>query len=241
MKVAEVMTRGVITITPQSGILEAAELMLHHRLSGLPVIDASGTVVGIVTEGDLIRRAETGTATRRKPWLEFLVGPERLAREFIATHGRKVGEIMTRDVSAIAPESTLAELVSLMERRRVKRVPVIAGRRLVGIVSRADLVRALVEVLATPVRPGASDAEIRQQILAMIDREPWGPRLDVSVTVRDGVVDLDGTFSYDHERAALTVLAENTPGVKSVHDHLVWVEPYGGTVVPPAGAPPTIN
>lgn len=240
MNAADVMTHPAIAVTPETTILEAARLMLERRISGLPVVE-DGAVVGIVTEGDLLRRAETGTAVRRARWLELLLGPERLARDFVQAHARKVGEIMTRDIVSVAPRASLSEVVGLMEKHHVKRLPVIDEDRLVGIVSRANLVRALAEMLARPVPSAAgSDDEIRQSILDAIAAQPWGPRFSVAVVVQDGIVDLSGSFAYDHERTALRVLIENTPGVKEMRDHLVWVEPLSGTVMPAEGSPPTI-
>jgi CBS domain-containing protein len=239
MNAADVMTHPAITVTPQTTILEAARLMLEQRISGLPVVE-DGAVVGIVTEGDLLRRAETGTAVRRARWLELLLGPERLARDFVQAHARKVGEIMTRNIIAVAPQTALSEVVGLMEKHRVKRLPVIDGGRLVGIVSRANLVRALAEMLAKPTSSAGSDEDIRQSILDAIAAEPWGPRFSVTIAVKGGVVDLGGTFAYDHERTALKVLVENIPGVKEVRDRLLWIDPLSGTVMPAEGSPPTI-
>jgi CBS domain-containing protein len=238
MNAADIMTHPVVTVTPETTITEAAQLMLQHRISGLPVVDG-GAVVGIITEGDLLRRAETGTAVRRAHWLELLLGPERLAQDFIRAHARKVGEIMTPNIVSAAPHSALADVVGLMEKHHIKRMPVIDEGRLVGIISRANLVHALVEALAKPAPPPGSDDDIRRHILDRIAAEPWGPRFAVSVTVKDGVVDLSGTFTHDHERAALKVLVENTPGVKAIRDHRVWVDPFSGTVIPAEGSPPT--
>lgn len=238
MIAGQVMTREPITVTPDATIAEAARLMLDHHISGLPVIGADHTVVGIVTEGDLLRRAETGTERHRSRWLELLLGPGRLAHDYVDAHARKVGEVMTTDLVAVSPQEPLAHVVELMEKRRIKRVPVVTDERLVGIVSRADLVRALLSGLmqkeAGATEP-ANDAEIRKAILAIIDREPWGPRFSVDVTIKDGVAHLRGTVTDDRERTALTVAAENVPGVKTVRDHLVWVEPNSGLVIPAQG------
>jgi CBS domain-containing protein len=239
MNAEDIMTRTVITATPETTIAEAARLMLQHQISGLPVVDSSGAVVGVVTEGDLLRRIETGTERRRSRWLELLLGPGRLASDYVAAHARKVGEVMSRDVASAAPLDPLSDIVRLMERRRVKRLPVIAGDRLVGIVSRANLVRALVGILATPPSPavGGDDA-IRDRIMAEIARQPWGPRAGIEVTVKDGVVELWGTIIDERERAALSVVAENVPGVRAVRDHIVWVEPVSGLVIPAVGSEP---
>jgi CBS-domain-containing membrane protein len=188
-----------------------------------------------VTEGDLLRRAETGTERHHARWLEFLIAPGSLATEYAHAHARKVGEVMTADVVSVAPQDSLEHVVELMERRRIKRLPVIDNGRLVGIVSRANLVRALIAKLPKQGEETAEDAEIRDRILAEIAKQPWGPRASVDVSVMDGVADLSGSITDERERSALVVLAENVRGVKAVRDHLIWVEPMSGFVVAPEG------
>jgi CBS-domain-containing membrane protein len=155
MNATDIMTQPVISVALETKIAEAARLMLQHRISGLPVVDQSGAVVGIVTEGDLLRRSEIGTERHRPRWVELLIGPGRLAGDYIDAHARKVGEVMSENVVSVIPQETLPEIVRLMERRHIKRLPVIEDERLVGIVSRANLVRALVRTLT---RPTATDA-----------------------------------------------------------------------------------
>jgi CBS domain-containing protein len=230
MKTSEIMTSPVISVTPATPIAEAARLMLQHRISGLPVVDGK-EVVGMITEGDLLRRAETGSAAHRPMWLELLLGPGRLADEYTHAHARRVGEAMTGDVVSVGPQADVAEVVQLMSKRRIKRVPVIDNGKLIGIVSRANLVRALVKALVKkPARPVSDDA-IWKGILDAIAAEPWGPRFATDIKVKGGFVDIYGTITDERERTALHVLAENVPGVKGVRDHLVWVEPISGMVV----------
>lgn len=209
--------------------------MLEHRISGLPVVDDAGALIGIVTEGDLLRRAETGTEKHRPRWLELLLPSGRLAADYIEAHARRVCEVMTTDVISAAPDTPLEGAVQEMEKHRIKRLPVVEDGKLVGIVSRADLVRVLLRKLTDEANRGAShpstDAEIRDRIVDVIDKQPWGPRFSVTVTVKDGVVDFHGTITDDRERTALTVAAENVPGIKGVRDHLVWVEPTSGMVI----------
>ena len=243
MNVADIMTRQVISVTPQTTIAEAAQLLLDNRISGLPVVDPDGAVVGIVTEGDLLRRVETGTQRRHSHWLEFLIAPGRLAREYTDANARNVGEVMSADVVSVTPQDSLPEVIRLMEHHHVKRLPVVEAGRLVGIVSRANLVRAMLHNLAEPpAKPAgdavAGDAEIQERILAEIAKQPWGPRASVDVKVKDGVVELYGTIIDERERTALRVLAENQPGVTAVRDHLVWIEPVSGFVIPAVGEEP---
>lgn len=237
MNVVDVMTRRVTTVGPDATVAEAAQLMLGRSVSGLPVVDKAGLVVGVVTEGDLLRRAETGTERRRSRWLEFLVGPGRVADEYARAHGRRVEEVMTADVVTVTPETPLERVVELMERHRIKRLPVLEGGQLVGIVSRANLLHALARLAAAPAT-ASSDAEIQQRLSAEIDNASWAPRACINPIVQDGVIDLYGAITDERERSALRVLAENVPGVKDVRDHLVWIEPLSGMVIEPSPETP---
>lgn len=232
MKASDVMTTKVITITPDSTIGEAAKLMLQNRISGLPVMNDRGELLGIVSEGDLVRRGETGTARRHPGWLEFILGRGRLSAEYVHAYGRKVSEVMTSDLVTITDTTPLAEVVDTLERHHVKRVPVVRDGKLIGIVSRANLVQALASLLPQTTEPSAKDADIRQQILDEIDSRSWSPGNSVNVTVRDGVAELWGTIFDDRERLALKVAAENVPGVRAVRDHVAFVEPYTGVAFP---------
>ena len=231
MKAKDVMTHRVITIESNASILQAIRLMLQNKISGLPVVDGSGNLVGIVTEGDFLRRSETATERKRPRWLQFLLGSGKLADDYVSSHGRKIDEVMTRDPHTIVEDTSLEEIVHLMERHRIKRLPVVRGRRLVGIVSRANLLHAL-SSLARDVKPVATgDEEIRARILKELDKQKWAPVALINTVVRNGVVELCGSITDERQRAALKVMAENIPGVKHVHDHLVWVEPMSGTLL----------
>jgi CBS domain-containing protein len=230
MQVRDVMTRKVISVTDDDSILAAARLMLQNRISGLPVLDAGGNLVGVVTEGDFLRRGEIGTQRARPAWLEFLLGAGRLADEYVHAFGRKVSEIMTADPICVTEDDSLRTVVELMERGRVKRLPVIRDGRLIGIVSRANLVRTVVGLARDTQTPSADDTAIQNRVIEAIGKQSWGHQ--VKVTVKDGVVDLSGVILNDHERTASIVAAENVAGVKGVHDHLVWVEPMSGMAFP---------
>lgn len=234
MKASDVMTRDVLTVGRETAVAEAIRLMLDNNVSGLPVLADNGKVVGILTEGDLLRRSETGTERHRPRWLEILMGPGRMAGEYIRTHGRRVEEIMTTDLISVAPDTPLDEVVSLMERRRIKRVPVLDDEALLGIVSRADLLRSLLQALEAPHNEALGDDEILEQILAELAKAAWVPRDGLSITVQNGVVELNGVILEEKEREALRVVAENAPGVRAVEDHLVWIEPVSGTVIEPS-------
>ena len=143
MKVKDVMTRKVLSIESTANVLQAINSMLQNRISGLPVVNEDGVLVGMVTEGDFLRRTETATERRRPRWLEFLVGPGRLADEYVHTHARKIGDVMTPDPYTVAEDTALEDVVRLMEKHRIKRLPVVRGKQLVGIISRANLLHAL--------------------------------------------------------------------------------------------------
>jgi len=231
MKVRDVMSARVVSIAPDANVLEAIRLMLQKHISGLPVIDTSGALVGVVTEGDFLRRAETGTERRRPRWLEFLLGPRRLADEYVHTHARKVEDVMTREPVTITEDASLDEVVRIMERRRIKRLPVMRGSEVVGIVSRANLLHALASLGAAAPPPAKTDVAIREHLLAEFDKQTWAPVALIDVAVKDGVVELWGTITEEAQGEALKVCAENIPGVKSVVSHLTWIEPMSGMVV----------
>jgi len=231
LNVSDVMTREVITVTADTSVDEVGQLMMQHRISGLPVIDDNGTVVGLVTEGDLLKRVEIGTEGRREGWLSLLLNPGRAAQAYIHSHGRKVGELMADKIVSVTPDTPLADVVAIMEARGIKRLPVIEAGRLVGIVSRADLLKGLTQLLPKASEASVTDTEILRSIVAEMQQQPWAPRTNVTPVVENGVVELRGVINDDRTREALRVIAENTPGVTSVRDHLVWIEPYSGMVI----------
>ncbi len=230
MLARNVMTPRVISIEADAPIMQAVRLMLQNRISGLPVVGHKGKLVGMVTEGDFLRRGEIGTQRHRNRWLEFLIGPGRLADEYVHASGRRVEEVMTREPVTVTQDTPLDEAVDLMERHRIKRLPVVDGGKLVGIVTRANIMHGLVSLAAgNKAAPAGDDIAIRERILAEINRQSWAPM--ANVTVRNGVVELWGTITDERQREALLVASENVAGVKAVHDHLVWIEPNSGFVI----------
>lgn len=237
MKAKDVMTRTVVSIDQDATVLQAARLMLQHHISGLPVVDKQGALVGVLSEGDFLRRSETHTERRRSRWLEFLMGPGRIAGDYVHSHGNKVSEVMSSDLKTVGEEASLEDIVALMEKHRIKRVPVLRAGKLVGIVTRSNLMHAMVS-LARVASPGAqSDAAIREKLLAEFKKQQWAPVATTNVVVHDGVVDLWGMIIDERQRNALKVAAENIPGVTGVKDHLVWIEPTSGIVIEPPEAP----
>jgi CBS domain-containing protein len=227
MRAHQIMTRQVITVTTDTTTLEAAKIMLKKHISGLPVVDAAGKLVGIVSEGDFIRRAEIGTERKRGRWLKLLLGPGAAASDFVHAQGRKVGEIMTSEVVTVTEDSTLEDVVRQMEKSGVKRLPVVRGDQLVGILTRANLLQAVAGLARDVPDPTADDDHIRSRIVAAIEKSDWAP-FGLTVIVRNGIVDLGGVTTLERTREAAIVAAENVSGVKEVHDHLCWVEPMSG-------------
>lgn len=218
MQARDVMVAPVHTVKPSSLVKEAAQLLLQHRISAAPVVDEHGKLVGIITEGDLLHRSETGTERQR--WLRAFLDSRVLAADYVKAHARKVGDVMTRKVVTASPETPLAEIATLLERNSIKRIPIVKDGRLVGIVSRANLVQA---VASAPkgLEIRLSDTAIREKVLSHLRTQPWTSTGLLNVIVNDGVVDLYGIASSDTERQALRVAAESMPGVRAVNDHLM--------------------
>lgn len=224
MRADQIMTSQVITIGADASIVEAIDKMLRHQVSGLPVVDTDGKLIGIISEGDFIRRTETGTQRKSGRWLDCLAGADRVAADFVREHGRKVGQIMTPDPVTVTEDTPLAQIVRIMESHNVKRLPVVRGDRLVGIVTRADFLPALAELARQVAAPSADDDRIRSRVIATIEQAVWRPRR-LNVMVRDGIVSLGGVVKSEKARQAAIVAAENVAGVKKVQDHLYAYPP----------------
>lgn len=232
MRAQQIMTRHVITIGTDATVVEAADAMLRHHISGLPVVDGAGKLVGIISEGDFIRRAEIGTERKRGRWLSFLIGPDRVAADFAHERGRKVGEIMTPDPLTITEDTSLEQAAQKMESGNVKRLPVMRGDQLVGILTRSDFLAAVTGLSRGVAGPTAADDDIRDRIIAEIEQAAWRP-CDLEVAVHDGIVDLKGVIKSDNARKAAIIAAENVPGVKKVNAEFRDARPpseanYGG-------------
>jgi CBS domain-containing protein len=226
MRAHQIMTRSVISITPDATILEAAKTMLRHHVSGLPVVDAAGKLVGIVSEGDFIRRNEIGTQRRRGRWLTFLLGDS--VADYIREHGRKISDVMTSEPITVTEDATLEDIVYAMETNDIKRLPVMRGDNLVGIVSRANLLQAVASLAHEIPDPTADDDHIRRRIIQALEKNDWSP-FGLNVIVRDGIVHLSGFIIEEQSRQAAMVAVRNVAGVKQVHDHLCWVDTMSGT------------
>jgi CBS domain-containing protein len=222
------MTSNVHTVTRDTTIEELAQLLASNRISGAPVTDADGRLIGIVTEGDLIRRPEIGTDQKRRSWFHtFFETPEDLAYEFIRTHARYVREIMTREVISVGAATNLADVAETFEKRRIKRVPVKQDDKLVGIITRGDLVREIARrVTQKPAAAVKDDQEIAKLFRKTLEGQPWAHLSFINFGVKDGVIEMWGLVDSEVQRKALHVAAENIPGVKRIEDHVVVRPPY---------------
>lgn len=223
MKARDIMTRRVRTAGPETTVSEIARLLVRHNISAVPIVGRRKQVIGIVSEGDLLRRPETGTA-RRARWLDFLLDTSSRAREFTKTRGQHAADVMTRGVVSVRPDTDVADVADLMEKRHIKRVPVMQDGRLAGIVSRQDVIAGLAKPSSkrsrTKSRRAASDADIQAALARGLRTNIWTDRAYVNFTVHRGVVELSGFVDDPDRRAALRVLAENTAGVRAVRDNV---------------------
>jgi CBS domain-containing protein len=215
---AEVMTSDVITVGPDHPVRDVAELLYTRRISGVPVVDANGGVIGVVSEGDLIYHTALAGERRQTWWLGLFADENASARDYIKTHGRTARDVMSAKVVTVEDKATLADIAETMQRHGIKRIPVVRGGKLVGIVTRGDLLKGLVSLGAAPSTGIDDDGTIRKRLLEELRNQPWAHLIDVQV--EDGVVHLHGTFQSEDERRALRIAAENLLGVKRVEDHL---------------------
>jgi CBS-domain-containing membrane protein len=227
MQAKDIMTADLIAVSTEAEVTEIAKLLLRHRISAVPVVDARQRLVGMVSEGDLIHRAETGTDRQRSWWLSLLTDAEDIAQAYRKSHGRHARDVMSGDIVTVTEDTPLADIARLLEERRVKRVPVVRDGALLGIVSRADLLRAMASGRATSATAVAGDDQkIRQALLRTLKMEALTTGGLVNVIVTDGVVHLWGLVESEDMRKAIIVAAETTPGVLGVNDHLGQVPPW---------------
>ncbi|TPK98989.1 MULTISPECIES: CBS domain-containing protein [unclassified Mesorhizobium] len=232
MQARDIMTTPVVTITASASVAEAVDLMLTRNIRSLPVLGDDGSLAGVISEGDFLRRGELGTRRARPRWLEVLVGPGKLADEYIRSSGRRVGEVMTTGVVSAAPGTSLAEVVDLMATHDIKNVPILDAGKIVGIVSRSDLMRILLRTLSKSGAATVDDEVIRRNILAELREQSWSVGGDlIGVTVKKGEVELNGAIFDERQRKAAVVAAENVTGVKKVTDKLFYAGPLSVVLV----------
>ena len=231
MNISDAMTKNPISVRRDASLAEAARIMLDNRISGLPVLDAAGELVGVLTEGDLMRRSETDTARHHSRWAELFLSPGHLAAEFVRANARRVDEVMSSAIS-IDEKMSLETAISEMERHRIKRLPVTRAGKLCGILSRSDLMRAFLQRQPkTGDECAQSDARIAAAVQEAIDKNPWAPGWTVHVAVKNGDVELSGCVTDENVRNALRVAIENVPGVRNIDDETITIEPMTGAIV----------
>jgi CBS-domain-containing membrane protein len=219
---ADVMMANVITVSADANVRDVAKILLSNRISAVPVVDGQGKLVGIISEGDLVRRPEIGSEKPRSWWLDALSTNGALADEFVRSHSHKVSDVMTRDVVTAKPDESLGQIAALLEKNRIKRVPIVSGDKIVGIVSRANLIQALASLVEErPERSAAGDARLCGRVYARLQQAPRTSRSLPSVMVHDGIVHLWGTIDSEAERKIVRVAVDATPGVRRVIDNLV--------------------
>jgi len=221
MKAADVMVTNVITVTPDASIQDVARILLTNRISGVPVVASNGELLGIVSEGDLMHRAEAGTGRRRPWWLAMLTGREVLAGEYVKEHSRKVADVMSAPVITAGPDTPLQDIATILEKNGIKRVPIVKDGRVRGIVSRANLLQALASLPRSAAAAGPSDTAIRDDVMARLKAEPWTRPSLINVIVNEGTVELWGIVDTQAEKKAVRVVVEVTPGVRAINDNLV--------------------
>ncbi|OGA48926.1 MAG: hypothetical protein A3F74_18610 [Betaproteobacteria bacterium RIFCSPLOWO2_12_FULL_62_58] len=226
MKAKDIMTKSVVSVGPDTNVQEIARLLLKRRISAVPVADDRGRVIGMVSEGDLMRRPESRTEGHASWWLDLLGGPEERARTYLKSHGLTARDVMTRKVITVAETTSLEEIATLLERNRIKRVPVLSGGKLVGIVSRANLLHGLAAARGKPARRTVSSdsSRVRDAVMAEL-REAGVQTLYMNVVIADGIVQLWGYAESAAERRAAALAARRTPGVKKVENHLAVLTP----------------
>lgn len=219
MRAHQIMSRRVVTIGPEAPITDAVKVMLAHHISGLPVVDTAGKLVGILCESDFLRRTEIGTEHARSRLLTMLLGTDRIAGEFVKEHGRTVEEVMTRQPVSTTEQTPLAEVADLMERRHINHVPVMRDEHVVGIITRSDFLSAVAGPLTSSSAYPKDDNQVCRSVITALAEIPWRP-VCLNVSVKDGIVTLRGVIRGEKAYRAVIVACENVPGVRGVDDQL---------------------
>ena len=220
MKAADVMVTNVISVTPDVLVQDVAYILLSNRISAVPIVDDEGELLGIVSEGDLMRRSETGTGRHRPWWLAMLTGRDIRALDYAKEHSRRITDVMTSKVVTATPDTPLRDIATLLEKNGIKRVPIVKDGKMVGIVSRANLLQALASS-RIPQDVDVGDSAIRESLVARLQAASWANAALINVIVQDGMADLWGIVDTEAEKKAVRVAAEITPGVRGINDHLI--------------------
>lgn len=220
MKAHEIMTRDLITVKPDTPVREIAALMAEKHISGVPVVADDGQVIGVVSQGDLLHREEIGTERRPKSWLRVFADPDQMAREYVRTHGLRAHDIMSRHVVSVSADADLQHVADTMDKHRFKRVPVVDKGKLVGLITRGDIVRTLNKMQASAKAMSLDNTALEKALLQKMRNQPWLDGTYINLTVKDGAIELWGFIKSEDQRNALKVLIEETAGSRKVDDHL---------------------
>ncbi len=227
MQAKDIMTTNVATVTPETSVSDIAKLLIDKSISGVPVTDTGGMLVGVVSEGDLLRRPELETERHSSWWLDLLANNRETAAEYVKSHGTSAADVMTRNVVSVSETATVGEIAATLEKHRIKRVPVVRDGKVVGIVSRANLLHGLAASKeAAPATPSADDRTIREKLTEQLESQGWVSSGSLNLIVDGGIVQLWGWVDSEEERRAIVLAAEQYPGVKGVEDHLGSLPPY---------------
>jgi CBS-domain-containing membrane protein len=230
MKAQEIMTRDVITVRPETSVRDIAALMVEKHISGVPVLTDKGKIIGVVSQSDLLHRAEVGTERKRKWWFHILADPNVLAQDYAKAHGLKAHDVMSRYVVSVRNDAELRDVADILDNHRIKRVPVMQGDRLVGIITRGDLVRALSQVQISKAVKKLDNAALHSTLRDRIQTQSWIDQSYISLTVNDGVVELWGFVETADQHSALRALVEETDGVSRVDDNIKVGVPFRGGI-----------
>ena len=216
VKAKQIMTADVVTVAPGTKIDAVAKQLVNHRISALPVVTDNGELVGLVSESDMLHRAETQTTRKRKWWLEIFIDNRQKAREFIKSHSHDVDDVMSRVVVTVSPETELTNVANILDVHKIRRVPVVQDGKLIGIISRSDLVRALARAETEDGLHNRSDYALRKTIIEEIRKQSWLNSVNINLNVSEGIVEILGFVDTDEEKDALSVLVKGENGVKKV-------------------------
>jgi CBS domain-containing protein len=220
MNARDIMTRDVTTVRPDTSVRDIAALMVEKHISGVPVLSDDGKVVGMVSQSDLLHRAEVGTERKHKWWFRAFADSSELAREYAKAHGLKAHDVMSRYVISVHDDAELRDVADILDTRRIKRVPVMQEGRLVGIITRGDLVRALSQAQISKAATKIDNAALHKTLHNRIQSQSWINESYINLIVNDGVVELWGHVDTTDQRNALRALVEETDGVSRVEDKL---------------------
>lgn len=226
MQAQDIMTKDVISAAANATVKQVADLMMDNHISAVPILDDNGAIIGVISEGDLLRRVEGFAQTNKSWWLSLFSEPQNSAAHFVEVRAKYAKDIMTREVATVAPDAPVGEVARLLEEKRIKRVPVVDGGRLVGIVSRANLMHAIAAQPVVKFHDRASDREKRHMVLAALAEVPGLNVGQLNVVVEGEQVDVWGLVNTTAEIAAAQVALENIEGIGNLSINLKRIPDY---------------